>query len=174
MKEWKAEWVELTREEMALAYETGKDVIETEMKNNHTGNNKLSKYAGYVGQIAAMKRLKAVNVDDYEYDLEWMGKRIEVKSKICSSIPQANYSATVYASNADQMCDVYLFTRVLRNAFDEDKLEHGAYLLGWIDRDNYDNRFHQVKQGEDDDGYEEPADAFKIQLDQLRAIEELK
>jgi hypothetical protein len=72
------------------------------------------------------------------------------------------------------MCDVYLFTRVLRNPFDEDKLEHGAYLLGWIDRDNYDNRFHQVKQGDDDDGYEEPADAFKIQLDQLRAIEELK
>ena len=174
MKKWEPLWVKLTPEEMALAYEIGKDVIETEMKDNHTGNNKLSKFAGYVGQVAAMKHLKAVNIDDYEYDLEWCGKRIEVKSKICSSIPQANYSATVYASNADQMCDVYLFTRVLRNAFDEDKLEHGAYLLGWIDRDNYDNRFHQVKQGDDDDGYEEPADAFKIQLDQLRAIDELK
>ena len=69
-------WQKLTTHEMAFAYETGKEVIQAKMKNNHTGNNELSKYAGYVGQVAAMKYLKAVNIDNYEYDLERNGKRI--------------------------------------------------------------------------------------------------
>lgn len=159
---------------MELAYELGKEVIETDMKNNHTGNNKLSKFAGYVGQVAAMKHLSAVNVDDYEYDLEWRGKRIEVKTKVRSRLPKPDFVGCVYATNADQLCDVYVFAQVMKRADNPKKLDHGAYVLGWIDRERYNNRFYQVKRGDWDGDYEEPADAFKIELGDLRPISELK
>jgi hypothetical protein len=168
------EYVKLTPDEMALAYEIGKDVIETEMKNNHTGNNKLSKYAGYVGQVAAMKYLKAVNVDDYEYDLERNGKRIEVKTKVRKVLPHKDFAACVYASNADQLCDLYVFVQVLKQWENPKKLAHGAYILGWINRERYNDCFYQVKKGDFDGDYEEPADAYKIRLGDLRPIEELK
>lgn len=168
------EYVKLTADEMALAYEIGKDVIETEMKNNHTGNNKLSKYAGYVGQVAAMKYLKAVNVDDYEYDLERNGKRIEVKTKVRKVLPQEDFAACVYASNADQLCDVYVFVQAMKKWDDPKKLVHGAYILGWIDRERYNDCFYQVKKGDSDGDYVEPADAYKIRLGDLRPIDELK
>jgi len=168
------EYVELTPDEMALAYEIGKDVIETEMKNNHTGNNKLSKYAGYVGQVAAMKYLKAVNVDDYQYDLERNGKRIEVKTKVRKVLPQEDFAACVYASNADQLCDVYVFVQAIKKWDDPKKLVHGAYILGWIDRERYNDCFYQVKKGDLDGDYVEPADAYKIRLGDLRPIDELK
>lgn len=168
------EYVKLTRDEMALAYEVGKDVIETEMKNNHTGNNKLSKYAGYVGQVAAMKYLKAVNVDDYQYDLERNGKRIEVKTKVRKVLPQEDFAACVYASNADQLCDVYVFVQAMKKWDDPKKLVHGAYILGWIDRERYNDCFYQVKKGDMDGDYVEPADAYKIRLGDLRPIDELK
>ena len=168
------EYVKLTPDEMALAYEVGKDVIETEMKNNHTGNNKLSKYAGYVGQVAAMKYLKAVNVDDYQYDLERNGKRIEVKTKVRKVLPQEDFAACVYASNADQLCDVYVFVQAMKKWDDPRKLVHGAYILGWIDRERYNDCFYQVKKGDLDGDYVEPADAYKIRLGDLRPIDELK
>ena len=168
------EYVKLTPDEMALAYEIGKDVIESEMKNNHTGNNKLSKYAGYVGQVAAMKYLKAVNVDDYEYDLERNGKRIEVKTKVRKVLPHEDFAACVYASNADQLCDLYVFVQVLKQWENPKKLAHGAYILGWINRERYNDCFYQVKKGDFDGDYEEPADAYKIRLGDLRPIEELK
>jgi hypothetical protein len=168
------EYVKLTPDEMALAYEVGKDVIETEMKNNHTGNNKLSKYAGYVGQVAAMKYLKAVNVDDYQYDLERNGKRIEVKTKVRKVLPQEDFAACVYASNADQLCDVYVFVQAMKKWDDPKKLVHGAYILGWIDRERYNDCFYQVKKGDLDGDYVEPADAYKIRLGDLRPIDELK
>jgi hypothetical protein len=168
------EYVKLTPDEMALAYEIGKDVIKTEMKNNHTGNNKLSKYAGYVGQVAAMKYLKAVNIDDYQYDLERNGKRIEVKTKVRKVLPQEDFAACVYASNADQLCDVYVFVQVMKKWDDPKKLVHGAYILGWIDRERYNDCFYQVKKGDLDGDYVEPADAYKIRLGDLRPIDELK
>ena len=168
------EYVKLTPDEMALAYEIGKDVIETEMKNNHTGNNKLSKYAGYVGQVAAMKYLKAVNIDDYQYDLERNGKRIEVKTKVRKVLPQEDFAACVYASNADQLCDVYVFVQAIKKWDDPKKLVHGAYILGWIDRERYNDCFYQVKKGDLDGDYVEPADAYKIRLGDLRPIDELK
>jgi len=168
------EYVKLTPDEMALAYEIGKDVIETEMKNNHTGNNKLSKYAGYVGQVAAMKYLEAVNVDDYEYDLERNGKRIEVKTKVRKVLPHEDFAACVYVSNADQLCDLYVFVQVLKQWENPKKLAHGAYILGWINRERYNDCFYQVKKGDFDGDYEEPADAYKIRLGDLRPIEELK
>ena len=168
------EYVKLTPDEMALAYEVGKDVIETEMKNNHTGNNKLSKYAGYVGQVAAMKYLKAVNIDDYQYDLERNGKRIEVKTKVRKVLPQEDFAACVYASNADQLCDVYVFVQAMKKWDDPKKLVHGAYILGWIDRERYNDCFYQVKKGDLDGDYVEPADAYKIRLGDLRPIDELK
>ena len=168
------EYVELTPDEMALAYAIGKDVIETEMKNNHTGNNKLSKYAGYVGQVAAMKYLKAVNVDDYQYDLERNGKRIEVKTKVRKVLPHEDFAACVYASNADQLCDVYVFVQAMKKWDDPSKLVHGAYILGWIDRERYNDCFYQVKKGDLDGDYVEPADAYKIRLGDLRPIDELK
>jgi len=168
------EYVKLTPDEMALAYEVGKDVIETEMKNNHTGNNKLSKYAGYVGQVAALKYLKAVNVDDYQYDLERNGKRIEVKTKVRKVLPQEDFAACVYASNADQLCDVYVFVQAMKKWDDPSKLVHGAYILGWIDRERYNDCFYQVKKGDLDGDYVEPADAYKIRLGDLRPIDELK
>ena len=174
MEKWEPLWVKLTPEEMQLAYDTGKTVIEKEMANNHTGNNKRSKFAGYVGQVAAMKHLKAINVDDFEYDLEWNGKRIEVKTKVRGYLPEPNFAACVYASNADQLCDVYLFAQAMKRADNKDKLVHGAYLLGWIDRERYNDCFYQVKKDDWDGDYQEPADAFKIELADLRPISELQ
>lgn len=174
MKQFKPIWVALNPSEMELAYDIGKEVIETEMNNNHTGNNKRSKFAGYVGQVAAMKHLSAVNVDDYEYDLEWRGKRIEVKTKVRGRLPERNYVGCVYATNADQLCDVYVFAQVMKRADNPQKLVHGAYLCGWIDRERYNETFYQVRQGELDGYYEEPADAFKIEYGDLRPMSELK
>ena len=174
MKQFEPIWVALSPIEMELAYELGKEVIETEMKNNHTGNNKTSKFAGFVTQVAAMKHLSAVNVDDYEYDLEWRGKRIEVKTKIRGVLPEPHYAGCVYATNADQLCDVYLFGQVMKRPDNPKKLVHGAYLCGWIDRERYNETFYQVKRGDLDGKYEEASDAFKIEYRDLRPISELK
>jgi len=167
------EWVKLTPKDMAKAYEIGHDVIKKKMKNNHTGNNELSKYAGYVGQLASMKYLNAKNIDDFEYDLNWKGQRIEVKTKVRNCLPQPNYKCCVYASNADQLCDVYVFCQAMRNPQNKNKLMHGAYLLGWISRKDYNDRFYFMQSGEPDeydDGYKSNADCYKINICDLNAM----
>jgi hypothetical protein len=166
-------WQILTEKEMALAYDIGREVIEKDMANNHTGNNRLSKYAGYVGQIAAMKFYNALNVDDYEYDLSHNGQRLEVKTKVRSVLPNAGFSCCVYASNAEQLCDAYVFCQAMRNPDDKTKLLHGAYILGWVSREDYERRFYYVAKGDFDDDREEPADCFKIRIGELNAPQKL-
>ena len=85
-----------------------------------------------------------------------------------------DFAACVYASNADQLCDVYVFVQAMKKWDDPRKLVHGAYILGWIDRERYNDCFYQVKKGDLDGDYVEPADAYKIRLGDLRPIGELK
>lgn len=81
---------------------------------------------GYIGERIVMSYLKLrVDEDNYEYDLRYKGKKLEVKTISGKFKPPMSFEATVNSHDPDgvhmQDADFYVFVRILNN-----------YSKGWI------------------------------------------
>ena len=144
--EIKKEWVEeaeINSEKMGV------------LKNSITkGDGNL---AAFIGEIAVSEYLgyKRTNIhldkndedeNIYHYDMfDKKERKVEVKTKRCTSIPLPEYATSVCNDNIYQQCDYYLFTRV-------DIKRNTVWLLGWLEKlDYYKNSVYCIKNEKDPD-----------------------
>lgn len=84
------------------------------------GSEKKRTIVGYIGEQMVKDFLNIKTDDDeFDYDLFYKGKRLEVKTISCKFKPYPNYLCTVNSHNLDgvhkQAADYYVFLRILND-----------------------------------------------------------
>lgn len=113
--------------------------------------------AAFIGEIAVSEYLgyKRTNVhldkndedeNIFHYDMfDKLDRKVEVKTKRCTSIPLIEYSTSICNDNIFQQCDYYLFTRV-------DIKRNKVWLLGWLEKlDYFKDSIYCIKNERDPD-----------------------
>ena len=100
---------------------------------------------GYIGEYMVMDYLKIeIEDDQFDYDLIYANKKLEVKSISCKFKPKLNYLCTVNSFNLKgvhkQKADFYVFTRIINNM-------SKGWILGFIDCQKFFNKGTFVKKG---------------------------
>jgi hypothetical protein len=97
-------------------------------------NNSITKGGGnvygFLGELIVADYLKVERADQYDFDLVRKGKRLDVKTKHCTSKPRPEYECSIAARGVHQQCDYYIFVRVLKDL-------SRAWILGWISKEDY-------------------------------------
>lgn len=105
--------------------------------------------AGFLGEECVKKYLGmelGTEENTYDYDLIYLGERIDVKSKRTSVVPRSNHECSVAALNTRQNCDYYVFTRVL---YDGD-IPKKVYIMGFMKKGDYYDKARFLKKGDMD------------------------
>jgi len=109
--------------------------------------NSFTKGAGNVVGILGEKIVKDYfnldNEHDFDHDLTGNGKKIEVKTKKCTSKPKNHYRCSVSKWSKHQICDYYIFVRVL-----EDYSK--GWILGYISQKEFYKQATFYRKGEGD------------------------
>jgi hypothetical protein len=88
---------------------------------------------------------KAERINNLDYDFIHNGKKIDVKTKKVSSIPNENFDISIFAYSLPvQKCSHYVFCRV------RDDFRIG-WLLGWISKEEFKSRAKLYKTGDIDE-----------------------
>jgi hypothetical protein len=100
---------------------------------------------GYIGEQAVATYLDAGDPeDDYEFDFDYFGHKLEVKTIVCTSEPRPHYLCTVNSCDLDgvrkQHADWYVFVRVLKN-------HSAAWIVGTIRCEDFFARGRFVPKG---------------------------
>lgn len=121
----------------------------------------------FIGEILVAREFGAVFVNNYDYDLEKNGKKIEVKTKSCTSKPRPYYNCSVADYNTSQDCDFYVFVRVLED-------NSRGWILGGMSKDEfYEKAFFRRKGEIDEDAcprFPFKADCYNIKIRDLKQI----
>ena len=91
------------------------------LKNSILNGN--GNFAGFLGEFIVAKKLTNGRIrNTYNYDIELnSGLTVDVKTKQTTVNPLPNYDCSVAKYNTKQTCDIYCFTRILKD-----------YSCGWI------------------------------------------
>ena len=75
--------------------------------------------AGFLGEQIVLEVLGGEWVNTYEYDIVLEnGLKVEVKTKQTTVTPKPDYSCSISNFNTHQQCDIYAFTRVMKDKAD--------------------------------------------------------
>lgn len=122
---------------------------------------------GMIGEIIVAEYLRVNLRNTFDYDLIKKTKKIDVKTKVCSSAPKPEYEATISAANSKQKCDYYLFTRV------SDDMKT-CWILGIISKRSFFKKARFCKEGEIDPKSKQKwrfrADCFNVEIGELTSI----
>lgn len=125
--------------------------------------------AGYLGEFAYLETFSGTwTKDDRDYDLITSNDLYaDVKTKRCKSKPKLNYECSVANYNAQQDCDIYIFTRVQK---DYTK----CWLLGWMETEKYFDLSVFLKEGEIDpsNGWKVRCDCYNLSISDLNEFTE--
>ena len=127
---------------------------------------------GCLGEVAVshyLRNSKYVGDSCYTHDLIYKKKRVDVKSKSCSSKPKQHYSAFVNCKQGfTPDNDAYFFTRVKKDL-------SVVYLLGWIKSSQLQSKAIFRKKGDvDPDGFVFKSAGYQLLLSSLNKPKELK
>jgi len=138
--------------------------------------------AAFIGEIAVSEYLKYkrtnIHLDKndedeniFHYDMFDKKKRkVEVKTKRCTSVPLTEYATSICNDNILQQCDYYLFTRV-------DIKRNKVWLLGWLEKiDYFKNAKFCIKNEKDPDrsNWLFKRDCWNRYISELNKISDLK
>jgi len=100
----------------------------------------------------------------YDFLVDW--RKIDVKTKRCSSVPRANFTAHVTLSQSKFDADIYVFARAS---------ERNVWLCGWIKKADFwtTQNADNLRQGQMADGLIQHADARRIQIGFLNPMADL-
>ena len=121
----------ITSEMRSIAHQKTKHLHFNENRGlSKFGSEKNRTIVGYIGEQMVMDFLKIKSLDDqFNFDLTYQGKRLEVKTISCKFKPFPHYLCTVNSHNLDgihkQSADYYVFLRILN---DQSK----GWILGCI------------------------------------------
>lgn len=129
---------------------------------------------GFLGEFIAAEYLGAEVSNTYEYDILAEEKRIDVKTKRCTSKPKDFYECSIAAFNTRQECDIYLFTRILWHK-DKPKVWKKGWLLGWLPKEEYFEKATFLKKGQVDpsNNFTVKADCYNLKISCLNDMETL-
>lgn len=126
--------------------------------------------AGFLGEQVVLKALGGSWLNSYDYDIVLEdGHKVEVKTKQTSAVPLPHYSCSISNFNTKQDCDIYAFTRILK---DYSK----GWFLGYLPKTEYFDKAVFMKKGQldPDNGYEVRADCHNVSISDLRTHYEQK
>jgi len=108
---------------------------------------------------------------DYDIVME-SGKKVDVKTKSCTSAPSGRYNASIAAYNTKQECDIYAFMRVEVDR--ETKIPTGrAWYMGATLKQHFFEDADFFRKGdvdpESDFGWRFRADCYNLKYDDLRS-----
>ena len=120
---------------------------------------------GFLGEVAFGKYIQSaehVGEQCYTHDYLFNNKRVDVKSKTCTTRPQLHYIASVNSQNKNLRADVYFFTRVHKDL-------SRVWLLGWASLHHVTKDRNFKKKGESDkDGFTYLCDGYHLPIKSLR------
>lgn len=112
---------------------------------------------GFLGEICFLKQYpEAFRDNDYDHDIIYKNKRVEVKTKDRTVIPKSHYECSIANYNTKQLTDYYFFVSLLRQGCEYKK----GYLLGYIRKDEYFKRAKLLRKGDID-----PSNNFTVRAD---------
>lgn len=118
---------------------------------------------GKLGEILVRDRYAGASeeIESYEADLLIYGRRVEIKTKKCTSRPRADYLCSTALSSSFQQPAFFCFVRILMD------LSTG-WILGFIERTEFLCRSELRRAGEIDvNGFIFKADCYNIPASEL-------
>lgn len=133
------------------------------------GQGRMTGLLGEIATNAFLPRSRYVGDSVWTHDIEHKKKTIEVKSKICSSMPKSEYTAFVNGKeDMKPENDVFFFTRVRRDFMQ-------VYLVGWLPTKSFLKKAKFYSGGETaDNGFHYKAPGYDILIEQLHAPQSLR
>ena len=122
--------------------------------------------AGFLGEQIAIEAMGGKWNNSFDYDIILDdGRKVEVKTKQTSATPLPHYSCSISNYNTRQKCDIYAFTRVLKD-FSK------GWFLGFLPKEEYFEKAKFMKKGDfdPDNGYEVRADCYNLTIEELRNV----
>ena len=122
--------------------------------------------AGIVGEYVTHQHLKDSEWQNtYDYDLIENNKKIDVKTKRCSSKPRDNYDCSVAETSLHQGPDEYIFVRILNDL-------SKAWILGRMGRDAFFKKAKHMKKGQVDksNNFTVHANCYNLQIKELDTL----
>ena len=123
--------------------------------------------AGFLGEQIVLAVLGGAWQNSYDYDIVLDdGRKVEVKTKQTSAVPLPHYSCSISNFNTKQKCDIYAFTRVLKD-FSK------GWFLGYMPKEEYFEKAKFMKKGQydPDNNYEVRADCYNLYIEDLRNVQ---
>ena len=153
---------------------TGEDIKEAKLLSNNMGTlqNSITKgqgnVHGFLGEIITSKFLKSKLSNTYDYDIVYNNIKIDVKTKRVTTPPRDYYECSVASLNTKQLCDIYVFTRVLKDMTK-------GWLLGYINKKDYFDKAVLLKKGDIDpsNNWKVKTDCYNLPINKLNNIENL-
>lgn len=128
---------------------------------------------GFIGELlicqyANVQQIDRNNDSLFDYDLVIKNIKCDVKSKEVTSLPNVNYECSIEKFNTLQQCDIYIFTRIMRDY-------SCAWILGWIPKKSYFEKCYFVSKGFIDPTNNKriPSDRYNILIKQLQPAKKL-
>ena len=133
------------------------------------GQGRMTGLLGEIAVNAFLPRRRYVGDTVWTHDIEHKKKTIEVKSKICSSIPKPEYTAFVNGKeDMKPENDVFFFTRVRRDFMQ-------VYLVGWLPTKLFLKKAKFYSGGETaDNGFHYKSPCYDILIEQLHDPKSLR
>jgi len=120
---------------------------------------------GFLGELVVADYLGVPLCNTFDYDLIRNGKRLDVKTKHCTSMPLPEYECSVAAYNIEQQCDYYIFCRIIKDF-------SRGWILGWIAKDEFYKLATFYKGGVVDPkslfGWTFKADCYNLEVGELK------
>jgi len=112
-----------------------------------------------LSELVAAQFLQIPIEGNFQFDLNYRGKRIDVKSATSAVVPNYTYNGCVPVVNSHQETDYYLFTRVLRR----NEKPAAVYLMAYMRRDGYYAKAHYIRAGASHGGMVPKFDAYMLE-----------
>ena len=123
---------------------------------------------GFLGEIIVSKFLDIEISNTYDYDMIFNNIKIDVKTKRVTTPPRDYYECSVANLNTKQRCDIYVFTRILKDMTQ-------CWILGYINKEDYFKKSTFMKKGEIDpsNNWKVSTDCYNLPINKLNNIEDL-
>ena len=137
-----------------------------ELKNSITKG--AGNVHGFLGEFIVSNYLNATIENTYDYDIKLGSVNIEVKTKRTTVAPRTHYECSIAEYNTKQNCDVYVFTRILKD------MTRG-WILGYISKKEYFDEATFLKKGQVDpsNGWTVNTNCYNLPISKLKNIETL-
>jgi len=164
--------VDITPEMITQANVHSEEVASIKSNDRHSLRKGEGTLIGSIGELAIKQVYPYWNHSNtFDYDFEYDGIKIDIKTKDRTVPPRLNYEASISNYNITQKCDVYMFVSVLRNK-SKNNLFEKAYIMGLYMKEDYMRDATFLKKGSIDpsNNWKVGCDCYNLEYSRLETI----